>query len=132
MYKELKRKHQRQPRCPHPGCPSNQEPWIDPWEESQCTLNKPLWMVIPPEGVHISCPAHPEGHHIYGSSITWTETPMWKEDNLPAPWSKPWCEYEHDQSKDLTYDSTKNPVEYDSTRRTGTGFTGKDTNKFSM
>ena len=131
MYINPKHKGPRKPRCPHPNCPSNKEPWIDPWEGSQCTLNKPIWMVIPPEGVHISCPVHPEGHHIYGSPVTWGE-PFWKENNLPDPANTPWCEYGHDPSKDLTYDSTKTPVEYDSTRRIGTGFTGDDTTKFSM
>ena len=116
----------KHPRCPHPGCPSNEEPWVDPWEASQCTLVKPLWMVIPPEGTHISCPVHPEGHHIYGSGITWME------NNLPDPADKMRCDYEHDPSKDLTYDSSKTPVEWDTTRRIGTGFTGKDTFKFSM
>lgn len=28
----------------------------------QCTLHKPLLIVIPPEGVTIPCPVHPEGH----------------------------------------------------------------------
>jgi hypothetical protein len=130
MYINPKYPGRRTPRCPHPNCPSNQEPWTDPWEAAQCTLNKPIWMVIPPEGVHISCPVHPEGHHIYGSPITSWEIPMWKENNLPDPANTPWCEskgltYEHDPSKDLTYDSTK-PY------GTATGFTGKDTFKFSM
>jgi hypothetical protein len=101
----------------------------DPWRESQCTLNKPLWMVIPPGGVHLSCPVHPEGHHVFGPQVTWMgpadkfpgpNLPE-REDNLPDPWDKPWdkmgyydpsdqkfrCDYEHDPSKDLTYDSTK-------------------------
>jgi hypothetical protein len=26
--------------------------------ERVCSLGQPLWMVIPPEGAHISCPAH--------------------------------------------------------------------------
>ena len=52
---------------------------------------------------------------------------MMKENNLPDPADKPWCEYEHDPSKDLTYDSTQ---PYGTT--SGTGFTGKDTFKFSM
>jgi hypothetical protein len=76
-------------------------------------------IVIPPEGIHLPCPVHPEGHHIYGSGIVWCE------NNLPDPANKPWCEYEHDPSKDLTYDSTR-PC------GTATGFTGKDTFKFSM
>jgi hypothetical protein len=76
-------------------------------------------MVIPPEGIHLSCPVHPEGHHIYGSTAMWMDNPM-----QPST-QKPWCEYEHDPSKDLTYDSTK-PY------GTATGFTGKDTFKFSM
>jgi len=106
MYKQPKAPRQRTPRCPHPNCPANDEPWIDPWEASQCTLNKPLFMVIPPGGVHLSCPVHPEGHHIYGPDITWEETPMRWEDNLPDSKNEPKC--------------------------TGTGFTGNDMFKFSM
>jgi hypothetical protein len=105
----------RQPRCPY--CPPT-APEIDPYDGRECTLNKPLWMVIPPGGIHLSCPVHPEGHHIYGMDITCQTSPI--------------VEFQHDPSKDLTYDSTKNPVEYDSSRRIGTGFTGNDTNKFSM
>ena len=117
MYKQPKNLKQRKPRCPHPNCPSNQEPWIDPWEESQCTLTKPLWMVIPPEGVHISCPVHSEGHHIPGNGIMWDETPMRQEDNLPDRRNEPMGLYDPDHWKDTC---------------TGTGFTGKDTFKFSM
>lgn len=49
------------PRCDHPP-----EPFI----ESQCVLNKPLMMVIPSQGVHLSCPVHPAGHHIFGPQVT--------------------------------------------------------------
>ena len=31
-----------------------------------CTRGKPLLMVIPPEGITISCPVHPNGHFIKG------------------------------------------------------------------
>jgi hypothetical protein len=64
---------------------------LDPWRSGQCTLNKPLWMVIPLEGVHLDCPVHPEGHHVFGSAVMWG-TP--------------------------DYDSSRNrTVEFDSTRR---------------
>ena len=107
MYRQPKHPRKRTPRCPHPNCPANDEPYIDPWEASQCTLNKPLFMVIPPGGVHLSCPVHPGGHHIDGPGITWCEErPMWKEDNLPDRRNEPHC--------------------------AGTGFTGNDTFKFSM
>jgi hypothetical protein len=99
-------------KCPF--CPPDKQP-IDPWKESQCVLNKPLWMVIPAEGIHLHCPVHPEGHHIQGSQIT-CATPM--------PGSQI-VEYQHDPSKDLTYDSTR-PY------GTATGFTGNDSFKFSM
>ena len=107
----------KKPRCPFPGCPENDRP--DPQDTRDCTLNKPLWLVIPPEGIHLSCPVHPEGHHIYGSIVT-CSTP------IQGP------TYGYDPSKDLTYDSTKTPVEYDSTRRIMTGDTIKDWHKFSM
>jgi hypothetical protein len=112
----------RQPRCPFPGCPANDEPYEDPRDTRECTLNKPLWMVIPAEGIHLSCPVHPEGHHIYGNQITCATPTL----------NSPIIEFQHDPSKDLTYDSTKSPVEWDSTRRIGTGFTGNDLHKFSM
>jgi hypothetical protein len=116
QYEDLAKKGSRkQPRCPHPGCPSNQEPYTDPWDGRECTLYKPLWMVIPPEGVHISCPVHPEGHHIYGSGITWD--PMWRENNLPDRRNEPRGSYDPRRWEDSC---------------TGTGFTGKDTFKFSM
>jgi len=37
---------------------------------SQCILNQPLHVVIPPGGFTISCPIHPKGHKIYGTSVT--------------------------------------------------------------
>lgn len=49
------------------GCP---QPWPNPRNNIRCILNQPLMMVIGPEGVHLSCPAHPAGHHIYGTQIT--------------------------------------------------------------
>jgi hypothetical protein len=61
-------------------------------------------MVIPPEGVHLDCPAHPEGHHVFGSGITWNSNPPLYKTTTAG---KPWCEYEHDPSKDLTFDSTR-------------------------
>lgn len=49
-----------------PWCDRQQQPKPD---TSQCILNKPLMMVIPPGGVHLPCPCHPEGHHIRGTEI---------------------------------------------------------------
>lgn len=46
------------------GCP---KPYREPYES--CILNKPMCMVIPPEGIHLDCPIHPGGHHLYGSSV---------------------------------------------------------------
>ena len=57
------------PERPCPWCPPKRRPWPDDYAE--CTLGKPLWMVIPPEGAHISCPVHPEGHHIFGPNVRW-------------------------------------------------------------
>lgn len=78
--------------CPH--CNPDQKKRFDPWKESQCVLNKPLFMVIPPEGAHLTCPVHPDGHHVFGSGITWMSQ------------AQP-IDYSHDPSKDLTYDSTQ-------------------------
>lgn len=47
------------------GCP---HPW--PHNSIPCVLNQPMGIVISPEGVHLSCPAHPAGHRIYGTQIT--------------------------------------------------------------
>jgi hypothetical protein len=89
MYiKPLRPTGKRHKRCPHPNCPHNKRPYedeIDPWKEAQCTLRKPLWMVIPPEGVHLDCPVHPEGHHVYGPRVIWMESPQYRENNLPDP-----------------------------------------------
>jgi len=106
MYNKPKHPRGRKPRCPYPDCPVNKEP--DPWEESQCVLNKPLFMVIPPEDVHLSCPVHPAGHHIHGSGISWME------NNLPDP------------------AGTVSWVEEETHRRIGTGSTENDWHKFSM
>ena len=55
--------------------PPRRCPWCPPRPPrlplAECSLHKPLWMVIPPGGVHISCPVHPNGHHIFGSQVTW-------------------------------------------------------------
>jgi hypothetical protein len=104
-------------RCPY--CPPT-EPEIDPFDGRECVLNKPLWMVIPAEGIHLHCPVHPEGHHIYGNQIT-CATPMMPHQII---------DFQHDPSKDLTYDSTR---PYGTTTGPiGTGFTGNDWHKFSM
>jgi hypothetical protein len=85
-----------------PFCKPAQRP--DPWRDAQCTLNKPLWMVIPPEGVHLSCPVHPEGHHVFGSSVTW------------GMQARPWCDYDS-SGRPVDYDTSKNRiVEFDATR----------------
>ena len=34
-----------------------------------CSMNQPLMMVIPPEGVIIPCHAHPDGHFIRPSAF---------------------------------------------------------------
>jgi hypothetical protein len=112
-------------RCPY--CPPT-EPEIDPYDNRECVLNKPLWMVIPAEGVHLHCPVHPEGHHIYGNQIT-CATPMGPGSQI--------IEGQHDPSKDLTYDSTRpygtsTGGNIPNTRIIGTGFTGNDMFKFSM
>jgi hypothetical protein len=35
----------------------------------ECSLNKPVLMVIPDEGIIISCPCHLEGHFIRPSVV---------------------------------------------------------------
>lgn len=52
--------------CPHCAQP---QPFSFP--DSQCVLNKPLMMLIPPQGVHLSCPVHPGGHHVFGPQVTY-------------------------------------------------------------
>lgn len=52
-----------------PFCPPNGNPKIPVFD---CVLNKPLWMVIPPQGIHLPCPAHHEGHHIHGPTVTYS------------------------------------------------------------
>lgn len=49
-----------------PGCKGV----TPPVNFSRCVLNRPLMISVPPEGMHISCPAHPEGHHLYGTQVT--------------------------------------------------------------
>lgn len=39
----------------------------------QCTALKPIWMVIPPEGITIPCPVHPKGHFLKGPSVSWSD-----------------------------------------------------------
>lgn len=48
------------PHCERPPMPS----------PVGCVLGKPLMIAIPPQGVHLSCPVHPEGHHIFGPQVT--------------------------------------------------------------
>ncbi len=52
------------------SCPFCEEGDVHPFpDETECVLNKPIFMVIPPQGVHLPCPAHPKGHHVYGPRI---------------------------------------------------------------
>ena len=92
------RKPARSSKSKCPFCDPDYKP-RDPWRESQCVLNKPLMMVIPPGGVHLDCPVHPEGHHVFGSEIHFMSDPApvkW-DNNLPDPANKPTCDY------DMTY-----------------------------
>lgn len=75
--------------CPY--CPDEKPAWEpDPsYDNPNCICNKPLLIYIPAEQ-HIHCPVHPK-YRIYGSGIT---------RNVG-------CVYEHDPSKDLTFDSTR-------------------------
>src|SRR5208282_5424767 len=101
MYRKSRPIKTRKEKCPF--CDPKFVP-RDPFRESQCVLNKPLWMVIPPGGVHLSCPVHPEGHHVFGPGVTWMGDRAEKyprpnlpepDDNLPDPGfkvtGKPWC-----------------------------------------
>lgn len=112
MYKPRAPKPRKQKECPF--CKPGYKP-ADPYRESQCTLNKPLWMVIPPGGVHLECPVHPEGHHVFGSPTVWMgdRTPADKyqrpnlperDNNLPDPWDSPkW----HDNDRLGYYDPSQ-------------------------
>ena len=83
MYINLNRKGHG--KCPF--CDPNYKP-RDPWRESQCVLNKPLMMVIPPGGIHLECPVHPEGHHVFGQQVYMGERPKYErswDNNLPDP-----------------------------------------------
>lgn len=51
------------------GCQDCKHP-REPIRPSRCVLREPLMMVIPPEGVHLTCPEHPEGHHVYGPQVS--------------------------------------------------------------
>lgn len=83
--------------CPYcKNCPYCGKQKSDPWREAQCVLNKPLMMAIPPEGVHLSCPVHPDGHHVFGSASISFSSPASSGLN-----------YDHDPSKDLTYDGVR-------------------------
>jgi hypothetical protein len=69
-------------------------------------------MVIPPEGVHLDCPAHPEGHHIFGSPTWMSNPPSWKASASP---------FADSAMHGPTYDTSGNQiVEYDSTQPFGT------------
>jgi hypothetical protein len=52
-------------------CPECGEQKRTPMPHLECTLNKPLWIVIPPGGhIHINCPIH-GSHRINGPMVTW-------------------------------------------------------------
>ena len=104
----------RKEKCPF--CDKDYKP-RDPFRESRCVLNQPLMMVIPPGGVHLSCPIHPEGHHVFGPEISWMDSPINYERNLPDPADSPRSEYDPKRWEDSCQ---------------GTGYTGNDLNKFSM
>lgn len=57
--------------CDDPRCPCHQfhKQRIDKYPILECILGKPLLMVIPPEGVHLSCPVHGK-HFLAGSRMT--------------------------------------------------------------
>ncbi len=60
----------------HKSPQEQQKDWIEylkniPPTYPPCSLNEPLFMVIPREGVIISCQRHPEGHFIRPSVITY-------------------------------------------------------------
>lgn len=99
--KTNRKKRDNCPFCKPATCPFCDRP-VDPWRESQCVLNQPLMMVIPPGGVHLDCPVHPAGHHIFGNQITCKEPEIWKAGPSKYP---------------LTFDSSYRPVEYDSSQR---------------
>lgn len=57
--------------CGDPQCPCHRfRKHLPERGPNICTLGKPLWMVIPPEGIHIQCPVHGQ-HFIPGSPFVW-------------------------------------------------------------
>jgi hypothetical protein len=95
--------------CPY--CPDETVWEPDPsYDNPNCICNKPMMIYIP-AGQHIHCPVHPD-FKMYGSSITCDTT-----NRMVGG-----CVYEHDPSKDLTFDSTR-PF------GTATGDTIRDTYK---
>lgn len=91
--------------CPY--C-NPKQPRPDPWREMQCILNKPLFMVIPPGGVHLQCPVHPEGHHVHGPEIMCSSI-----GNVSLNSTRPIADSSY-RPPDL--DSTQRICEYDSTK----------------
>ena len=94
--------------CPY--C-NPKHPRPDPWLESQCVLRRPLLMVIPPGGIHLSCPCHPEGHHVHGPEI------MCISPTTVSGSTNPIADSSY-RPPDL--DSTRFFCEYDSTKPFGT------------
>ena len=82
---QLKLRKPSTKKCPF--CDPERKPF-DPFRESRCVLNQPLMMVIPPGGVHLECPVHSEGHHVFGPQVTFCE------NNLPERGSEPTCGYD--------------------------------------
>ena len=54
--------------CDDPKCPCKRFRKLPLDPLGQCILNKPLWMVIPPDGFHLPCPIHGK-HFIIGIRV---------------------------------------------------------------
>lgn len=79
--------------CPH--CPDETVWEPDPsYDNPNCICNKPMMIYIP-AGQHIHCPVHPD-YRIFGQDI-----------RCGTGGGNGGCVYEHDSSKDLTFDSTR-------------------------
>lgn len=73
---------------------------------TQCTANKPLLLVIPPEGITIPCPIHEKGHFVKGSSMLLVEDgkqPSWRELLPMGEDPRPHKELVHDPNKPVTH-----------------------------
>lgn len=79
-FEDLKESASAGDHCGDPSCPCHSYRRRPTYPGQECSLGKPLWMVIPPQGIHISCPVHGK-HFIPGNVATCRvegSIPMWR------------------------------------------------------